>query len=56
MEIDDIEDDDVDIVIVIGAVIINVGVVCSFTNTWFIIIAGESLTVLSLSTSYIYKS
>ena len=60
MEIGDTKDEDVDFVIpnVVEVVVddVVVVVVCSSTNTWFIIIAGNWLSVLSFSTSYTYKS
>ena len=58
MEIGDTKDEDVDFVIpnVTVVVVVVVVVVCSSTNTWFIIIAGNWLSVLSFSTSYTYKS
>ena len=46
----------VTVVVVVIDVVDNVVVVCSSTNTWFLIIAGKSLSVLSFSTSYTYKS
>ena len=44
----------VDVVVV--DVVVDVVVVCSSTNTSFLIIAGDWLNVLLFSTSYTYKS